>query len=597
MGSIFHRLVDTARYDGSYYTSTAAAVILAGLAIRRDGLPDDLATFGIIDPACGTGTLLMAAAERIRDLRPPSTAQADAATLIEDVVVGLDVNLTACHMAATALGMLSPSTAFSRMNIRLMPLGIDAAGAVRLGSLDLLTHSTAQTRFALDADWASGEHIDTGDLKEIAPYSQRLVIMNPPYTRDSLRYDQFPRKTEERLKAAERRLMEGRAGHGSSSGTMFMDLGEHLARFDDGSFAFVYPAAGAAGPSNLAARKLLAEWFWIEWVVASHDPQRQCFSESTNISEVLVVCRRRELPHPPTKFLILRHNPQEAAEAASLVAAVESGTLPAAVGCIEEWPEDQMREGFWRPLGFTSMHLASLCMQIKARTLFDSTPLGEQADLGPAGQRIREAYTKEAHADGLARRALWHNDTGATQSMAAQTDTYIHPKQQYSQRADKYWQQRSRLLLSVSPRLNTVRVNAVRVERPAVGSLWVPARPRGTGSSSADEAERALCAYLNSTLGWVSMIGVASPKVLSRPALSLDALRRMPVPDLSPEICRRLARAFDDHDVGTIGPLKEAASDPLRKKLDDAVADALGIDTETVGGARAELVREPSVNG
>ena len=66
-------MLDTARYEGSYYTSTAAAVLLASLALReRDADwsdPNYVASLRICDPACGTGTLLMAAAERIRDLR------------------------------------------------------------------------------------------------------------------------------------------------------------------------------------------------------------------------------------------------------------------------------------------------------------------------------------------------------------------------------------------------------------------------------------------------------------------------------------------------------------------------------------------------
>ena len=73
LGRIFHRVLDTARYDGSFYTSTAAAVLLASLAIREQDAdwsdPNSVASLRICDPACGTGTLLMAAAERIRDLR------------------------------------------------------------------------------------------------------------------------------------------------------------------------------------------------------------------------------------------------------------------------------------------------------------------------------------------------------------------------------------------------------------------------------------------------------------------------------------------------------------------------------------------------
>ena len=37
LGRIFHRVLDTARYDGSYYTSTAAAVLLASPGHKRTG--------------------------------------------------------------------------------------------------------------------------------------------------------------------------------------------------------------------------------------------------------------------------------------------------------------------------------------------------------------------------------------------------------------------------------------------------------------------------------------------------------------------------------------------------------------------------------
>ena len=36
LGRIFHKVLETARYDGSFYTTTAAATLLAQLAIRED---------------------------------------------------------------------------------------------------------------------------------------------------------------------------------------------------------------------------------------------------------------------------------------------------------------------------------------------------------------------------------------------------------------------------------------------------------------------------------------------------------------------------------------------------------------------------------
>ena len=167
------------------------------------------------------------------------------------------------------------------MNVRRMPLGLDANGDPKVGSLELLEHKKDTPRLDLGVEWTTAEHVDTGENEEIGPCSQHLVIMNPPYTRDSLRHDQFGEDVEKKLKDREKQLLEGRSGHGSSAGSMFIDLGEHLARIDDGStLAVVLPLVGANNPSGLKARRLLAEWFQIDWVVASHDPSRVCFSET-----------------------------------------------------------------------------------------------------------------------------------------------------------------------------------------------------------------------------------------------------------------------------------------------------------------------------
>ena len=242
LGRIFHRLLDTARYDGSYYTSTSAAVILAGLAIREEDIPEEFSDLKIIDPACGTGTLLMAASERVRDF----TGDLDSgeSEMIENVIWGLDVNTTACHMAATTLGLLSPSSLFHNMNIHMMPLEAETNnGMPAVGSLELLDtgrpYRTVEWSSGfhrrLEIGWTQGHQIENGpSTVEIHPNSFDVVIMNPPFTRDSLRHDQFSADEEKLLKDREKALMAGRAGHGSSSGTMFIDLGEHLTKLDDG---------------------------------------------------------------------------------------------------------------------------------------------------------------------------------------------------------------------------------------------------------------------------------------------------------------------------------------------------------------------------
>ena len=213
LGRIFHRVLDTARYDGSFYTSTAAAVLLSSLAIRKQDAdwsdPNAVASLRICDPACGTGTLLMAAAERIRDLRnaaghtDPTDEEALGLLLVEDVLWGYDVNLTATHMAASTLGMLSPTTRFHRMNIHRTLLGV-FGGEPYLGSLDFLS---GQPRLAA---WPSTtQQVEIEEEAAEPPPPMDLVIMNPPFTRDSLRHDQFSHADELAIKKREKDVLGG----------------------------------------------------------------------------------------------------------------------------------------------------------------------------------------------------------------------------------------------------------------------------------------------------------------------------------------------------------------------------------------------------
>src|SRR6516162_9907609 len=73
MGRIYHLLLLEAKYLGTYYTSIPAATLLLKLALDVDRWesdwsdPEQIASFRIIDLACGTGTLLMAANQAISD--------------------------------------------------------------------------------------------------------------------------------------------------------------------------------------------------------------------------------------------------------------------------------------------------------------------------------------------------------------------------------------------------------------------------------------------------------------------------------------------------------------------------------------------------
>ena len=79
-GPLYHRILGSAKSDGAFYTNNLSAIMLARLAFTRDLIdwcdPEAVAALRVMDPACGTGTLLMAALQtikaRIAETRDPN---------------------------------------------------------------------------------------------------------------------------------------------------------------------------------------------------------------------------------------------------------------------------------------------------------------------------------------------------------------------------------------------------------------------------------------------------------------------------------------------------------------------------------------------
>ncbi len=608
LGRIFHKVLDTARYDGSYYTSTAAAVLLASLALREQDAdwsdPNAAAALRICDPACGTGTLLMAAAERIRDLRnaagpgDPEDEEALGLVLVEDVLWGYDVNLTATHMAASTLGMLSPTTMFSRMNIHRALLGV-VDGEPYLGSLDFLSGQARLSAWPSTTQQVESEEGMTGP-----PPPMDLVIMNPPFTRDSLRHDQFSRADEQAIKRREKDMLGGqpykRAARLSGSANAFVVLGDKMLTEENSTLAVVLPTVMATNPAASETRRYLAERFHVDTIVSSHDPVRIYFSENTSIGEVLLVCRRwsRDEPKPPTRVINLARNPAtplEALDTALRIERVGATSAPVSHDFTTQLVDSgRIERGDWFAVNFLSPFLVD-----SYRTLSETgpgtvptAPLSQLATVGPEGRRIRDSYRTFDMPTSSGRRALWYHKTDVTKSMGAETDVYIEPKESKRHLADKYWEQRSDMLLPHRLRLNVARVAAVILPERAVGSRWTPCRTHNP------EIAKALCLYLNSTPGLLSLLGERDNRVPSYPSFSLDTLRSLPVPDftaLGPAELDLLNSWFGWLQNEALLPFPQMNWDPVRRQIDDAVTKALGLDPEWVANIRQELAREPSI--
>ncbi len=605
LGRIFHTVLDTARYDGSFYTTTAAATLLAALALRGDTCdwndPAAIANLRIIDPACGTGTLLMAAAERIRDLAPQSDVDESVArSLIENVFTGYDVNLTATHMAATTLGLLSPTTQFRNMKIGRTFLGVDDAGDAYLGSLEFLDRQPMLMPWPNAAQAVA--QVDTGERMAAAEPAD-LVIMNPPFTRDSLRHDQFSKSDEKKIKDREKALFANTPVHLSSNGNAFLVLADYINKAESGTLAAVLPLVTATNASSLDIRKFLASHYHIETIVTSHDPERIYFSENTSIGEMLLVCRRWPADKgskPPTRVVNLAVNTATPSDAISIAWAVENGTVSSQdYGTVQEWPADKIAAGDWGAVQFLSPYLCEKFVEMRACGFFKSVALGSIASIGPAGQRIRDAFTRSAMPDEHGRVALWQHDTEVTQSMTAKWDSHLATKPAKAHLVESYWQQRSELLLPHRLFLPTTRLAAVRLDTPSLGSAWAPCRPTIAGVTSS-LLEKAICAYLNSSIGILAILGNRSNKKPTYPNISIDDMRKLVVPDfaaIGDGAVAQLTAAYDTHASDVLLPLPHMDTDPIRRALDAAVTAALGLDSELAPTIRRHLVAEPSVTG
>ena len=618
LGRIFHRLLE-GRYDGSFYTSVPASILLAGLAIRngRD-LPRRLGEMRVIDAACGTGTLLMAAAERIRDVRP---AGYSGRTVIEDVLIGIDINDTALHIAATTLGLLSPETQFERMNILHAEFGMTEGGAAA-GSLEQYgMGGTLPVR-----EWGeehSARQIDTSTPRESLSYVGRadLVIMNPPFTRSDLRHRQLGKDAKRKVSDREADLFSsspvkvGRA----SSGPMFLLLAAHLCG-PRGTVALVLPLVAATNSDTLSIRRHLADEFHIDTIVVACDPERYWFSENTTIPEMLVVLRRRARragggggrrapAQRPTRVYHLTRNPGMAVEAEAVAGALRRGAAAAAGSDIlaSDVPRRSIAEGDWSRVQFLSQRLYDMFADIAAGRLFPAKRLPEVADIHYIGRQVRGAFEVAKIPGRNCRLSIYGNVPDLLSTIRATPSDYIRPERGKAAEAERAWERRGSLLFPERVRTNLARVSVLYADMPTVGSAWAPVIPRppgmagGGGGSGGDRTghryveswSKAMAAYMNSTAGIVSLMGVQDSKVFAYPRWSLSNLKRLRIPALAEGAMRDLAAAFDANARQRIGRWS-VHDDPVRTRLDRAVSGALGVDRDVLDAARYDLSREPA---
>ena len=364
-GRIFHRLLNSRKFLATNYTTIPAAVMLAGLAFddrhpvwtrTRWDDPKSVGRLRIIDPACGTGTLLMAVVQEIlkRSRRADAKDEPQQEVIkaaLEGTVRGYDVVPSAVHLTAATLSMAETRQMLKDMPLFLMAHDVKRKVA-RLGSLDFLERApnhnkvSAQDLFP-DAERDSSRRTGTGERRhDVNLPTDRcdLIICNPPYTRaggpgskentdwNPLFGSVLSQKDGERMQSALRRLLTPTpASLYAGLGSAFVVLADQAVKVG-GRLALVLPATAITGSRWAPIRAMLLERYAIEWVIVSHDPRNRSktrtlpgrrfvgFSESTRIAETLIIATRRTDRDGVewTRFVNLRRIPDEPIEALAI---------------------------------------------------------------------------------------------------------------------------------------------------------------------------------------------------------------------------------------------------------------------------------------
>ena len=338
-GAIMQRLIADRKFLATFYTRPAAAALLASLAIPTDRAPggadwsdaETLASLQIGDFACGTGTLLSAAYQRVSILHELQGGDPRAlhAPMMENGLVGLDVLNIAVHLTASMLASVHPTVPFDGECLLTMPFGKEDAA---IGSLELLAKDVQPSLISSAAAVTAGgrEPENVRDLvTRVGHSSFDLAIMNPPFTNAIAHegtkvgvgnpafaaFETPPATRDKMLKRLNTLAGPNKTGNlRAGLGTHFVDLAiRKTAR--GGGIAFVLPLSALAGIRWEKTRRAIADNFDKITVVtiAGEGSDERSFSTDTGIAECLVVAANRDGRATRATFVVLNDQPMAVA--------------------------------------------------------------------------------------------------------------------------------------------------------------------------------------------------------------------------------------------------------------------------------------------
>lgn len=456
------------------------------------------------------------------------------------------------------------------------------------------------------------------------------------------------------LAESTRRVSGMKAGHGNAGiASNFIDLA-HAKLKPGGVLALIVPASLVSGTAWRLARALLAASYRDIAVIsiAEHGDeasQGRAFSADTGMAEVIVVATKCERPvrgaSPDATYVVLDDRPASSLTGVEIARIIESknegATRLKAGDQIIGWRVDSPfgPDIGGHPSGVSSLEVAAAATELTGGRLvlprhrILALPISALDKLGSRGPVHRDISGKNP--DGTPRGPfdvlefadrslhaqaswpiLWSHSHSAEQAMLVEPCSYGADRNGMRDQALEVWEGytnsagisiagATRLHVNSDFRVNSQPVAACLTPGLAIGGrAWPSLHPTPEDVNETKSWEKAICVWLNSTLGLLGRWYVSNRQQPGRANLTVTTMGNIPTLDLravSTEQVRELAAVYDDFERRAMLPANEAYRDDARQELDirvlcgvlrlpDSILDPL----ETL---RLQWCSEPSVHG
>lgn len=610
-GQLFSRVMGHQAADGAYFTRPEAARLLAELAIDEMGVtnwndPAEWAKLKVADLACGSGTLLNAWIEGVKDrMRALGADEPRCAAwhkkAVEELTTGLDINQVSLQLAAGRFTLGNLHVDYRKMALHCLEHGRVGAD-VRLGALELLGDDEIIGRAPDSFKWEDDDVVHP-DVKS-ALTGTRAVLVNPPFSDNTKRNRNVDVETKEAMQEREKSVRDRVAASDPAAGelidinsirTFFTPLIDSVLREKTGVLAKILPMTACTAASGLNERQFLASRFWIKYVLMCHDPTNINLSQETGINECLLIGTRRGAGEGrPTTFVNLSRYPQNTADVHAITASLRERNFNA-IGQATEWPVEQVQAGDWSPVQWYSGQLATASTDLRhnvtlptAGSLYDFSIKGgnvmhcfEPIEGNPRTHGRLRILTSIAEE----RRSHLAGDADATWQIIP---VEKRDKRGGTDAVPKYVDEQGWMLAAQRFRTTSSRTTSQYTAEPALGTAYIAIR-----TDSPEEA-KVLNLLWNSTPVLIQLLSMRSKSAayIHWSSTQLQSVK-LPADAREPKLVQALAGVHDELVDLELGRLQYAADDPVRATIDDATAELFDLSRETVAEWRTWLSQEP----